>query len=151
MIRKIEMALLNPSKETERKLRWSAQIEEDQTNFHLYIPKWRVPKPWPGRIYVTISLFDDSLSDWTPKKTHTRNLEKNIQTVVKPFRNHTKTRRYKPLGDQSEWEIGEPYIPYSLIPEDFDHLLLLEVEWDLSSKGQFINVPTYRDDDDDYY
>jgi hypothetical protein len=45
----IEMALLKPSKETENKLRWSTYMN-DGSKFHLYVPKWRVPEPWPGRI-----------------------------------------------------------------------------------------------------
>ena len=53
----IELALLKPSKETENKLRWSTHVEQDDTDFQLYIPKWRVPEPWPGRIIVYIDSF----------------------------------------------------------------------------------------------
>lgn len=169
MIKKIEMALLQPSKETERKLRWSTYIEKDAEYFKIYIPKWRVPKPWPGRVYVGIEAYKDVSSDLYPSTSspknldeenviivarpsirslitsNPKNLDKSIQAIVKPFENHTRTMRYRPIGDQNEWQIGEPYIPYSLIPPGSD-LLFIEVEWDLNSKGKFVNVPTYRDD-----
>jgi hypothetical protein len=47
-----EFVLMNPSKETENMLRWSDDI--DGVNFSLYIPKWRVPKPWPSSILVVV-------------------------------------------------------------------------------------------------
>lgn len=145
--RRIEMALLQPSKETENKLRWSTHVEKDNTHFHLYIPKWRVPTPWPGRIYVSISPCRENTDYSLQSNPHIKNLEAKIKAIVKPYRDHTRTRRYTPIGLQSEWQIGEPYIPYSLIPPE-SSLLFIEVEWDLSSKGQFVNVPTYRDDPD---
>ena len=49
----VEMALLEETKETENKVRWDADIEG--TRFSLYIPKWRVPEPWPRLIHVTVS------------------------------------------------------------------------------------------------
>jgi hypothetical protein len=42
-----EVALMDPSKTTDNKLRWQADVEG--VNFKLYIPKWRVPRPWPIR------------------------------------------------------------------------------------------------------
>ena len=46
----IEMTRLEAAKETDNKLRWDVDI--DDTRFSLYIPKWRVPQPWPSRIWV---------------------------------------------------------------------------------------------------
>ena len=48
----LEMELFDAAKETERKLRWDVDVEG--TLFSLYIPKWRVPVPWPSRIFVSI-------------------------------------------------------------------------------------------------
>lgn len=48
----IEMVLLDAAKQTANKVRWDADI--DGTRFSLYIPKWRVPVPWPELIRVTI-------------------------------------------------------------------------------------------------
>ena len=39
-------------KETDNKVRWTADV--DGVTFSLYVPKWRVPEPWPSRIRVTV-------------------------------------------------------------------------------------------------
>jgi len=141
----IEMALLKPSKETENKLRWSTYVEQDDTAFHLYIPKWRVPEPWPGRIYVGIEPFDGDPLTFASSANSIDELEKSIKALVQPVMEHTRTFRYAPLGEKRDWQIGEPYIPFSLIPPD-SHILSVQVRWDLDSKGQFVDVPTYRED-----
>jgi len=130
----IEMVLLNPSKETERKLRWSVWIEKDDAPFHLYIPQWRVPQPWPAHLYVQIQAFEGDPSKFVPGVASPQ--ENNIRILLRPVCDHTRTRRYAPLEDSNEWQLGEPYIPSSLIPTD-SHLLVIEVHWDLQSKGQF--------------
>lgn len=140
----IEMALLKPSKETPNKLRWSAQVEEDNAPFHLYIPKWRVPEPWPGRIFVGIEPFSGDPSDFAQSPCDLDNLDNPIKVLVERFKEHPPTVRYRQLGDKGDWQIGEPYIPKSLIPPD-SHFLIIEVKWDLDSKGQFVDVPTYRE------
>ena len=136
-------ALLRPSKETQNKLRWATQIEADNAKFQFYIPKSRVPEPWPGRIYVQIQSFEGDPSRFVPSPIVPGRLERSIRVLVEPVSEHTCTVRYKPIGDSEEWQIGEPYIPYSLIPPD-SHFLVIVIEWDLSSKGKFVHVPTYR-------
>lgn len=139
----IEMVLLGPSKETDAKLRWSTHVKKDDAPFHLYIPKWRVPEPWPGRVYVAIQAFEGDASMFVLSPC--RPLESSIRVLVQPVSDRTRTRRYAPLGDKSQWQMGQPYIPYSLIPAN-SHLLLIEVQWDLRSRGQFLDVPTFGDD-----
>lgn len=143
----IEMALLKPSKETPNKLRWSTRVEEDNAVFEFYIPKWRVPEPWPGRIFVGIEPFSGEPSNFTQSRSDLDNLDNTIKVLVKLIEDeyHTKTVRYRQLGDKGDWQIGEPYIPFRLIPPD-SHFLIIEVKWDLESKGQFLDVPTYRED-----
>ena len=129
----IEMLLLESTKETLRKLRWGKEIND--VMFSLYIPKWRVPKPWPARIYVDIEPAEP------PKiirRHYTRaDIKNNQQLKKRPITNlirsceeHTKTLRYQPLGDHNEWEIGEPYIPYDLT-HDCTEYLMLTVNWNL--------------------
>lgn len=125
----IEMPLRS-SKETDRKLRWGKQI--DGVEFFLYIPKWRVPEPWPLTIRVSIEecktekkiprFTKDEIRKFPVLKTSP------IICLVESFSQHTKTTRYRPLG--VDWEIGEPYIPYSLT---FDNALylILTVSWGL--------------------
>ena len=139
----IEMALLRPSKETPNKLRWSAHIEKDNAPFHLYIPKWRVPVSWPGRIFVGIEPFSGEPSNFTQSPCD--NLDNPIKVLVELIEKCTKTVRYAPIGDKGDWQIGEPYIPFSRVPSD-SNFLIIEVKWDLESKGQFLDVPTYRED-----
>jgi len=51
-----------------------------------------------------------------------------IVSYVERFEEHTETLRYRPVGDDNEWEIGEPYIPYSLTYDCAD-CLKLTIEW----------------------
>ena len=139
----IEMAL-GPSKETDKKFRWSTRVEKDNAPFHLYIPKWRVPEPWPGRIFVGIESFSGDPSGFSQSRCDLDNLDNPIKVLVKPIEDHTRTVKYAPVGDKEGWQTGYPYIPDSLIPSD-SHFLIIEVKWDLDSKGQFVDVPTYRD------
>ncbi len=139
----MEMALLKPSKETENKLRWATWVEQDETNFQLYIPKQHVPNPWPGLIWAKISPFDGNKSVYPSKKRSMR-MSDPVEVVLEFVSDHTRTQRWAPIGDRELWLIGEPYIPLSLIPPHTDNLLI-HVEWDMDSIGQFMDVPTYRD------
>jgi len=136
----VEMNLLEPSKETDKKLRWEALVGD--TRFLLYIPKWRVPVLWPSKIYVRVTDRTNELKGYEPLSPD--NAEKNegmrdrpILAVVEHTSDHSQTVRYTPRGDPKEWEIGEPYIPFSLLPDAPSNVLVVKVQWDLSSKGQF--------------
>ena len=128
-----EIALMNPSKETDNKLRWQADVEG--VSFKLYIPKKRVPRPWPVRILVRVSDVLDTAQrqDRTPASTRklgSSPLERPIGAIVEKVSEHTETVRFAPRGDPKDWEIGEPYIPYSLLPSPSVKTLRIEVEWD---------------------
>ena len=129
----IEMARLKGSKATDNKIRWEADV--DGTAFKLYIPKWRVPEPWPQVIDVTISPHAQRpLAKLPPdaarKSPGSRAVP--IEAHLERFREHTQTVRYKPAGDPSEWEIGEPYIPAEMT-FDSAKLLTITVKWQRSS------------------
>ena len=138
---------LDAKKQTVTTLRWDAWVEEDKAYFEFYIPKRRVPEPWPGRIFVGIEPFSGDPSDFAQSPCDLDNLDNTIKVLVKLIEDeyHTKTVRYAPLGEERDWQIGEPYIPKSLIPPD-SHFLIIEVKWDLESKDKFVDVPTYRED-----
>lgn len=141
--------VMRPSRKTPNTLRWEAHVEKDKKDFELYIPKWRVPKPWPGRIRVRISPHHGEDLEVPDRNTYTlESLREPISALVTPTKDHVNTRQYEPSGDREDWQIGFPYIPYSLIPPGSD-LLVIQVEWDLDSCGEFINVPTYGEDPDD--
>jgi len=97
-----EITLMDPSKETENKLRWSGDVEG--VAFKLYIPKTRVPKPWPRRVHVTVS---EQLSQ--PEEAVASgggDAEQPIVCVVKKVVEHTETVRYCPSAIQrrGSWE-----------------------------------------------
>jgi len=127
----IEMSLLEESKETDNKVRWDADI--DGTRFSLYIPKWRVPEPWPRVIQVSIHPDADTsptrLSRVEAHRDPTLRLQP-IVTYLRRFKEHTKTIRYRPELDREkdEWEIGEPYVPIEMTFGGAERLTLT-VNW----------------------
>jgi hypothetical protein len=121
--------LLRQFGETDNKVRWVARTGE--TTFDLYIPKWRVPKPWPERIAVTTSLpIDQDLTRFVGglnEKVKDKTLP--ITSIVDRVSDHTKTVRFRPRGEAADWEIGEPYIPYVLLPKRDALSVIVEVRW----------------------
>ncbi len=49
---------------------------------------------------------------------------------------HTKTVRYSPIGEPDQWEIGEPYVPFTLTFDGAGRLRII-VLWDIKSRGLF--------------
>jgi hypothetical protein len=41
----------------------------------------------------------------------------SLSAVVTRFEDKTRTVRYRPIGEQVDWLIGEPYIPYEVLEE----------------------------------
>jgi len=131
---KIRQALLmNPSSETANKLRWHVDIEG--VPFSLYIPKRRVPMPWPRQIAVSVSATPMNLGGPSYGSVTETSIDPRLPIVallqLEAERKHTV--RYRPLGDVKTWEVGKPYIPYSLLPESAPKLIQLEVRWDFSA------------------
>lgn len=127
----LKMKRMSAAKETDNKIRWDAEVEG--TAFELYIPKWRVPSPPPSQIWVLISPkrceTDDlpNLSESDVQTDLNLQAEPIVATVIR-YSEHTETVRYRPVGYQAQWEIGEPYIPFALIP-DQAHRLRVIVLW----------------------
>ena len=129
----VEIALMDPSKETDNKLRWQADV--DGVKFKLYIFKWRVPRPWPTSILVRVS---DVPAGGEPQhqpatSASSDSLERPVCAIIEKVREHTQTVRFAPQGDPTGWEIGEPYIPYSLLSSSSVQTLRIEVAWDRSA------------------
>jgi hypothetical protein len=141
---------LSFAKPTDAKLRWDEDI--DGTPFELYIPKWRVPDPVPRAISVRMWIIPKAISVGTlpPSSGTLLNagvdlseigclqellpvvrgpVEYPIISVVHFDRVHTKTVRYSPLGDQKKWEIGQPYVPQSVLSVPYPGQLVLQVRW----------------------
>ena len=145
--RYIEMTYFDASKETDNKLRWDTTIED--TVFSLYIPKWRVPEPWPRTIGLCVSprrqesLDLPNLSPADVQEDPASRLEPLVATV-QFLREHTKTLRYDPVGDPSDWEVGNPYVPHSLTFGECRRLRLI-VLWDLATRGEFHSASVTRE------
>jgi hypothetical protein len=120
--------LLRQFGETDNKVRWVART--DDATFDLYIPKWRVPKPWPERIAVTISLaIDQNSIGYVGLNGNGKDENLPITSIVDRVSDHTKTVRFRPRGETADWEIGEPYIPYVLLPQREALSVIIEVRW----------------------
>jgi hypothetical protein len=99
-----EVTMMNPSKETDNKLRWSADV--DGVIFHLYIPKWRVPAPWPVMLEVLVGpLTASPAMDRSLPRPGSPELERPIVTTMEMVMEHTQTVRYRPIGDPKSWEM----------------------------------------------
>jgi hypothetical protein len=126
------------SRETENKLQWQADVE--RVSFKLYIPKWRVPQPWPLHILVRVDGLPEEPIHYeqvTPSAARLggSSLERAIIAIVDRLRDHSETVRFDPRGDPQDWEIGEPYIPYVLLPNLSVPRLSIQVKWDRSGKA----------------
>jgi hypothetical protein len=78
---------MNLAKETPNKLRWDVLVEG--APFELYIPKWRVPRPWPRRIVVRLSeVTDETLDAPLPQEDRVGSAERSIVAVVERQGSH---------------------------------------------------------------
>lgn len=119
------LSFLNPSRPTENKIRWTVNV--GGAPFHLYIPKRRVPQKIPMGLEVVV----DEVIPRRIQQPITPNNDYPIKAIVVLVRKHTKTVRYRPIGDDpKKWEIGEPYIPKDLLPDPYPKTLYIEVRWD---------------------
>lgn len=136
----LEMNQLKAQKQTLNKLCWGADVHG--ITFSLYIPKWRIPAPWPARIWVDVfprrAAGDDrpNVTRADIERDGTLRHEPIVATVEMHKVCGNSTIHYRPTGDKQTWEIGEPYVPNSLTGDASQRLRLL-VLWDLTSRGMF--------------
>ena len=125
--------ILEYAKDSGNKFRWDVMV--GNTNFELYIPKWRVPEPRPSKIRVDIvqiteyQINSDRVA-YEDRDNHVL-ISKNIIADVRLDESvdPTKTIRYYPEGDDDhDWEIGKPYIPNALTYGKAERLRIC-VEW----------------------
>jgi hypothetical protein len=130
-----EALLMNPFSDTGKKLRWQGEVNDE--SFTLYIPKWRIPTPWPKQIVVAVSTMPLDIHEISVptqgEEAEPLDSRLPIITMVDLEYRCKHSVRYRPVGDPKTWEIGTPYIPNSLLPADIPHRLQLEVRWDYSA------------------
>ncbi len=118
---------------TPHKFRWDFRPSGESTVFSLYIPQWRVPDPCPERILVTLDEQVESIpserltQEVAARDSSSRNCA--ITVLIERKEVHINSVQYEPQGLKTEWEIGEPYIPHSLLPTPIPGRLRLSVDW----------------------
>lgn len=124
---------LNLLRSTDNKVRWQGMVED--VKFDFYIPKWRVPRPWPKRILVHVCDLPAAQEAEYERadRANPASLERGITTVVRKVARKTETVKFKPEGHPDDWEIGSPYIPNNILPSSAVEVLKLQVWWDRSA------------------
>jgi hypothetical protein len=146
VIKKMIKRTLYFRNETANKLRWDALERENGAPFEFYIFKRRVPQPWPKCISVSINSFTGNQLDFIQSSSDPEHLNKPTKVMVKYNESHTETFRYAQIGDEKGWQIGMPYVPKSILINEFSSIpefLEIQVYWDFES-GKFEDSPIYR-------
>jgi len=90
--------------------------------------------PWRERIEVAIEEMPaerNEVDSRTPR--FEPDADDSIVATVQIVDSHTETVRYRPVGDSADWELGEPYIPKSLLSVPPPEFIRIEVRWDRRS------------------
>jgi hypothetical protein len=121
-------ATLGITKETDHKVRWDVYV--DDVRFSIYVPKVHVPAPWPSHVRVRIMARDANGQQGVSVEEASL---LSLKAVVTRFEEKTRTVRYRPIGEQMDWLIGEPYIPYEVLEEVSPHRtpeqLAISLDW----------------------
>lgn len=120
------------SKETENKYRWDCDC--DGVKFSLYIPKWRVPEPYPRTINIKLHPLGSGIVMGRKylKEAYEKDLALRKRPIIarlKRTSDHTKTVRFDPDYNSQWWDIGSPYIPAHILPSPDIKEIYIEVEW----------------------
>ncbi len=128
-------------KDTDGMYRWDYMAEH--TKLEIYIHKWRVPDPYPSRISVEI--FNRDGYSQSIYHLDRREAYANPQLCYNPItaevaflENHTLTAKYDPVLGKGKREIGNPYIPYTLLSDPPPIRLVIVIKW-VKENGTYHN------------
>ncbi|MCG2790900.1 MAG: hypothetical protein L6305_04010 [Actinomycetia bacterium] len=136
----MEERICTYNKETDNKYRWDAMV--DNAPLEIYIPKWRVPDPYPQRISVQI--FEPADSRCPIVTIHSKKEVKEkpglrlgpITAEVTFTEVKELTVRYDPvLAGNDAREIGSPYIPKTLLDDPPQTRLVIVINWKTGNKA----------------
>ncbi len=120
-------------KETSGMYRWDTMVEK--APLEIYILKWRVPDPYPSRISVEI--FERAECPQAIYPIYQREVIANPQLCHNPIiaeviflEHHTLTAKYDPVLEKGVREIGNPFIPYALLPDPPPTRLVIVINWE---------------------
>jgi hypothetical protein len=109
--------------ETDNKLRWSGDVLN--VAFKLYVPKATFRGQIPEVLLVSVVVEPALLADGSRRQD-----DNSLFEVVRKVEEHTETVRYCPTGAPDRWLIGEPYIPKTLLSEQYPERVGLRVRWE---------------------
>ena len=120
-------------KDTSGMHRWDAIVE--RAPLEIYIYKWRVPDPYPSRISVEIfnrTEYSQSIYFLDRKEANAdpQLCYKPIIAEVVFLEDHTRTAKYDPVLSKGKREIGNPYIPYTLLSDPPPSRLVIVINWE---------------------
>ena len=129
------MKVCTYNKETDNKYRWDYM--EGNAPLEIYIPIWRVPAPYPQRIFVQIFESDDSHCPIIALHSK-KEVEANQRLRLVPItaevtykEDKTLTARYDPVLEGNDArEIGSPYIPKTLLYDPPQTRLVIVINWE---------------------
>jgi len=129
----MEMILCTYYKETSGMYRWDAMVKK--APLEIYILKWRVPDPYPSRISVEIferAEYPQSIYPLNQKEViaNPQLCHNPITAEVTFLENHTLTAKYDPVLSKGVREIGNPFIPYALLPDPPPTQLVIVINWE---------------------
>ncbi len=105
---------------TDNKLRWQTNIKG--APFEIYIHKWRVPHPWPGRIIVQIENDFERGKPWLDEMSQQASTDLDpkepIIAVVERFSQHSRTVRFAAEGSSGLGGPGFKDFPGIYIPNE---------------------------------
>ncbi len=120
-------------KDTSGMHRWDAMVE--RAPLEIYIYKWRVPDPYPSRISVEI--FNRAEYSQSIYPLDRKDVNANPQLCYNPItaevtflEDHTRTAKYNPVLGKGKREIGNPYIPYTLLSDPPPKRLVIVIKWE---------------------
>lgn len=120
---------LNFDKQTLRMVRYRVPL--GTVDFCIYVPKWRIPAPWPKKIMVQVeSLGSDQRARGVLAATARVGSAKSpIYAIMSRVSVHTRTVRFDPETSERDDEIGAIYVPYSLLSDPPPERILMTVKW----------------------
>ena len=134
----MEKKLCTYSKSTEGMHRWDAMI--GHAPLEIYIPRWRVPDPYPSHISVEIFEWAEYLQSINylyqeellanPELSHN-----SIVTRVTFNKDCSLTAKYKTDLNNDVREIGDPFIPKTLLSTLPPKRLVIVINWERGNGG----------------
>ena len=130
-------------KDTTNWYRWDAKVDEDDTLLEIYLPKWRVPDPYPLRISMEIHEPSEYRRPIVPLNreealANPRLRRAPITAEVTFTKDRSPKAEYGPVLDDDVREIGDLFIPKTLLAGLTPKRLVIVINWE-TGNGNYYN------------